>query len=132
MKNQCLSIEQMRHLQELGVDTSKASMFYVPKLEPKGEYCLLNVKPNPVIRYIHAFTLYDIIELLPLSINPPKCVPVTFHLNIYWYDEMWVVDYLGNEGDGSYHCISSDSIVDAAYQMFCWCAENGHLKGGEK
>lgn len=83
MKNQVLSIEQMKHLKELGVDTSKASMFYVPKLEPKGAYCLLNVKPTPIIPFVPAFTFHDIIDLLPKEI---KTSTDTYWLTISIYD----------------------------------------------
>lgn len=39
MKNQTLSISQMRHLKELGVDTSKASMVLIAKDESGNEVC---------------------------------------------------------------------------------------------
>lgn len=126
MKNQVLSIEQMRHLRELGVDTSKASMFYVPKLQPKDEYCLLNVKPNPVIPYVPAFTLQDIIELLPSSLvdGHYRLFIAKDGNNEYYFQYIGAMDVKAS--------FKSCNMLEAAYQMLCWCAENGFLKGGGK
>lgn len=80
---------------------------------------------------IPALTLQDIIELLPRSIQPNPNVE-TFYLNLYYYDRSWVVDYLNNKGDGSYFAITSnDSFIEAAYEMLCWCIENGYVKTKE-
>lgn len=128
MSKRVLSIEQMRHLQELGVDTSKASMFYVPKLEPKNEYCLLNVKPNPIIPYIPTFTLQDIIEMLPKEIGENTgeyLISTKLFIGQTDYNE-WVFEYVGLT------CIkklfTDKDIMEAAYQMLCWCIENGYIK----
>lgn len=145
MKNQTLSISQMRHLQELGVDTSKASMFYVPKLEPKDEYFLLNVKPNPVIRYIPAFTLQDIIELLPAYIFLPKNTQYALFIEYRAvYEAKMVLSYKLN--NSTITCSEDNERYfnrqllyskcgepkEVLYQALCWCAQNGYLKGGEK
>ena len=77
MKNQVLTIEQMLELEELGIDTSIASMFWfddgirIPRLVPcysqdtigawtdqYGEKCIIPV-----------FTLQDILDMLPGSIE---------------------------------------------------------------
>lgn len=66
---QVLSIEQMRRLQKLGVDTSTASFFY--DLKYGGD--LDEVKyPKRLPRYIQdgngigAFTLQDILGIMPV------------------------------------------------------------------
>jgi hypothetical protein len=142
MKNQVLSIEQMRHLEELGVDTSKASMFYVPKIKPKDEYYLLNIKPTdlPYIPnntpYTPTFILQDIIEVLPKQIVivgiEDECLGErTYWLRIESNVYGWQIYYITSSDQ--YHCskfVESKSLLEAAYNMLCWCAENGYLKGG--
>lgn len=136
MEKQVLSIEQMKHLQGLGLDISDASMHYqfLPTAdsiingtdEVEKEPSLFVSQPNMEHEY-PTYTLQDIIELLPLSIQPNPDEG-TYYLNLYYYDLSWVVDYLNNEGDGSYFAISSDGIMESAYQMLCWVIENGYLE----
>ncbi len=129
MNDKVLSIEQMQHLQELGIDTSNASMFYVPKLDPKGEYCLLNVQPNPVIPYIPTYTLHDIIGMLPKEIvYNEDCYALTMCI----YADMWHVCYSMSDEFDYYKEFESESLLDAAYEMLCWCAEKGYLKSNVK
>lgn len=136
MINQVLNIDQMRHLKELGVDTSKASMFYVPKLQPKNEYQLMNVQPSPVIPFIPAFTLQDIIELLPKTITAKDSGGLIQTYDLYLaysnVDVCYCVFYSYSSKFGCLELFKSESLLEAAYQMLCWCAENGYLKGGEK
>lgn len=64
-----LSIEQMRRLQKLGVDTSTASWFY--DLKYGGELDVVKY-PKRLSQYIQngngigAFTLQDILEIMPV------------------------------------------------------------------
>lgn len=143
MKNQVLNIKQMQHLKELGVDISKGSMVWLPYREMKGSpeipielcdkyyhlgfaYSLRPILPEEEMLY--TFTLQDIIEMLPRSITPNPDEG-TYYLNLYYYDELWVVDYLNNEGDGSWFTTTSDdSFIEAAYEMLCWCIEKGYIK----
>lgn len=61
MKNQVLSIEQMQELIELGIDTSKASMY----ISDDGEL-ISNVKICELgLDWTPTFTLQDILEMLP-------------------------------------------------------------------
>lgn len=55
MSKHLLSIEKMRHLKELGVDDSSASMYWK---DDEG-----NVEDVP------AFTLHDLLNMLPKSIE---------------------------------------------------------------
>lgn len=74
MSKQVLDIEQMKHLNELGLDTSKASMC-LAKFDGEQGYNILLPKDEElfealvVINYIPTFTLQDIIDLLPSNIE---------------------------------------------------------------
>ena len=68
MKNRVLKIDQMRHLGELGIDTSKAGAFYDLK---NGEELDIVKYPERLKKYIDdgygigAFTLQDMLEMMP-------------------------------------------------------------------
>ncbi len=104
-----LSIEQMNKLKELGVDTSKAS-----------------VRVGTMYFKYRAFTLQDVIELLPKSIiiNSVKhwfCVSQNCLLT-----EFQVMYFNGYD---SYGVIKQNkSLLQAAYNMLIWVIENGYLK----
>ena len=134
MKKQVLSIEQMRKLKELGVDTSKASMhfLYMPTAESmmSGVYEVddepeVFVSQNGMNHEHPTFTLQDIIELLPKSIriNSVKhwfCVSQNYLLT-----EFQVMYFAGYDP----HCVMKQdkSLLQAAYNMIIWVAENGYL-----
>ena len=120
-----LSIKQMARLKELGVDVT-----------PKEE-CLMytsDSSDNYYLKYgestcdddIKAFSLQDIIELLPKSIIinsvkhwikiSPNCLLTEFQI-------MYV------DGDDSYAVMKQDkSLLQSAYNMLIWVIENGYLK----
>ena len=133
MKNQTLSISRMRHLQELGIDTSKGSVYEMTCKCGEYVYPLFAFKDSlatePQKERI-CFTLQDIIELLPKQI---KTDTDTYWLTISIYDcKEWSVCYSMSDEFDYYKEFKSESLLEAAYQMLCWCAENGYLKGGEK
>ena len=70
MENQVLSIEQMKHLQELGINTSKASMCWTLDCNYARRLVVHSVLSYDmtVKTAIPTFTLQDILELLPYKI----------------------------------------------------------------
>lgn len=96
MKNQVLSIAQMQHLQELGLNTSDASMHYqfLPTAdsiingtdEVEKELSLFVSQPNMKHEY-PTYTLQDIMQKLPPSIN--ICM-----LHIYKAADLWYFVYM--------------------------------------
>lgn len=142
MIKQCLSIDQMRHLKELGVDTSKASMLWIkpqegvyfvsyPKLSD-GEWLLsINIEDDRVkalCETVPAFTLQDILDKLPHYLNPFPSKQILFA----WMIERDTIAYRNVEdvNDCLKH-FTNDLLIDAAYDMLCWCIENGYI-GKEK
>lgn len=123
---QVLSIEQMQHLQELGLDTSNASMCWVIDCNYAN-----HLKIHDLFAYnatdekvIPSFTLQDILELLPYKI-------VASYLNIgkksFSGDVLFYIEY-SNFGGYAISHFRSEILLDAAYEMLYWCIENGHLK----
>lgn len=130
---QVLSVEQMTHLQELGLDTSDASMHwqYLPTAdaiingtdETEKEPTLFVSQPNMKHEY-PAYTLQDILDKLPPIID-----------EVYWLTlevidirkNEWKIKYVRINTDYERESFSSQKLIDAAYRMLCWCIENGYV-----
>lgn len=154
MYRQCLNISQMKHLKDLGVDTSKASMVLLWKDDEGNEMDWDDVQdelshPEPMEmfkelydaetgnydhsyrKYCGVFTLQDILGLLPSTIK----VETNDEINEYWLElgvserdkSYWFVQYRSIE-DSIYVIRGNESLIDAAYEMLCWCLENGYIK----
>ena len=121
IEEQVLSREQMKYLQELGVDTSDASLawFMSPntnqwKIKAKNNFThelLLRLSPE---RYIPTYTTGDLIEKLPKNIDK----------------KTFTMSYLSAPSVGyslSKHVMipsQQNGLVDALYSILCWVAEN--------
>lgn len=138
MKNQVLSINQMRHLKDLGLDTSKASMCWLKDLTKEiaeGKEVDITIGwdldfNNPdFYKYewmegIPTFTLQDILDLLPKEISRDGC---TWSASLYIDYENNRIAY-GNTDRYGFEVFLETKIeknlIDAAYQTLCWLKEN--------
>ena len=132
MKNQVLSIEQMRKLKELGVDTSKASMhfLYMPTAKSimSGVYEVddepeVFVSQNGMNHEHPTFTLQDIIELLTDDVQKA----IVFINNEEYFVNCYEIKY---DEENVFKIIYFDNIkqlLNACYEMLIWVAENGYL-----
>ena len=124
IEEQVLSIEQMKHLQELGVDTSDASMaWYMSpktnqwKIKIKDKFAhemLRRISPE---RYIPTYTIGDLIEKLPKHFYIKEAQISMVAINgsgafQVWYDKV------------PKSCKSDGTIKNALYKLLCWVAEN--------
>ena len=100
MNKEVLSISQMEHLQELGLDTSKASCYI---WEAEGKEYLYWGKCEDA-NGIPTFTLPDILELLPKEICGNE-------ITIYHHRNYWSIYYYG------IYSVENKSLIDAAYEM---------------
>lgn len=137
MEEQVLSIKQMRHLQELGLDTSDASMYWARVCHgsrindnTKGKWFLSLQKTFQTCgftRYetLPTYTLQDILGKLPQYIHPFASKRIKFT----WVLEKDTIAYRNIEY--FYDCFkyfTDDSLINAAYDMLCWCIENEYLE----
>lgn len=129
-----LSVEQMKYLRELGLNTSDASMCYCcfyGNIEEEWELEIyedvINQKRDSTfLDIVPTYTFQEIIELLPKEI---KTVTDTYYLTISTYDcDVWSIYYSMSDEFDYYKEFKSDSLIDAAYEMLCWCIENGYIK----
>ena len=120
IEEQVLSIEQMKHLRELGVDTSDASMCWVADNEGESEEDWYVTIPNNFLmpyNTIPTYTIGDLIEKLPKRIG-------IYHLFIDW-DRMQYISWSWQETIfRSYFNFKDKPFINALYDCLCWVAEN--------
>lgn len=130
MKQQVLTIEQMKHLQSLGVDTSNASMLWDFKFNNKLDIVKY---PERMKQYIDngngigAFTLQDLLYILPNFIDN-----YVFGLNQDYQSadsESCYISYTSIQCEREHlHVIdSSDNLINACYRMLVWLINNKYI-----
>ena len=128
IEEQVLSIEQMKHLKELGVDTSDASMVWI-----KQDSTLLpdNIKElwwvdtyydslKPMVEqedsgFVQTYTIGDLIEKLPIRIG-------SVNRKIYFTGKYIIVSY--SSPDGSLIEYRGTTLLCLLYSLLCWVAIN--------
>lgn len=126
---QVLSVKQMKHLQELGLDTSDASMCWCYALFIKNAKRELEIYEDVINQKqdsnfwetLPTYTLQDILDKLPEHIQ-------IFDFYMFKKVGLWYFMYTDGYEDKSFHFEKSPQIMDAAYYMLCWCIENGYIK----
>lgn len=126
---QVLSIEQMKHLQELGLDTGDASMCWCRAISHKSvtweleiyEYVINQKLDSNFWETTPTYTLQDILDKLPESIQ-------IYDLYIFKQAGLWYFEYIDVIEDEVFHSEILLRIMDAAYYMLCWCIEKGYIK----
>lgn len=141
MKTQVLSVEEMKHLKELGVDTSSAKMAWYATYHSEPNWYNHLMERNNIFDnnypHIPALTLQDILEMMPESITSDNTL---YHFELLKLgSSTYSIGYKGivdeNNGDSNkfeYHILLWDkNLLTCANEMLCWLAENNHI-GGEK
>lgn len=133
MKDQVLSISQMRHLRDLGVDTSKASMCWLREPNNHTRYEVFvhddDCYEMSCLDPVPTFTLQDLLNIIPSRVLSKS--NEVFSLRIERYIDGWEVYYGTTEdSDGSklFTPIDRDTLLEAAYNMLCYLAENKLLE----
>ena len=123
IEEQVLNIEQMKHLQELGVDTSDASMAYynISRDNQTGKWILGIANKevasimisNGITEMEPTYTIGDLIEKLPKDVR-------NYDLEIH-------CDFncLGYAAASDFeYSIEYDRLIDGLYDLLCWVVEN--------
>lgn len=135
MKTQVLTIEQMKHLQELGVDTSKASCCWCSAYDI--EQFVMPIEDKDFFNSDKlTFTLQDMLEMMPESITSDN---ILYHFELLKLGSSYSMGYkcIVYENNGEHNRIEylilvwDKKILTCANEMLCWLAENGYLKGGK-
>lgn len=142
MRDQVLSIERMQHLKELGVDTSKASIFWCTTGPYEWDTFLILTNKVECLDLIPAFTLQDMLEMMPCKLFcdetgyaanlQPILLSQTCYLTFTKHDTgKYEIAYISRKQE-YLHYINGKTILEAAYNMLCWLAENKLLGKEEK
>lgn len=141
MSKQYLDREQMLHLKELGVEKSNSDVFWIKYVGDEyvklknickcGEF-LVKTKDEKSItqkvegcEVIPAFTLQDILDILPKEIHGP------FHdAKLCIYDGVIFYRYADDDHSETIAAskIESGCLIDAAYRILCDLIENGYIE----
>ena len=123
IEEQVLSREQMKHLQELGVDTSDASMCWVADNEWESEEDWHVTIPNNFLmpyNTIPIYTIGDLIEKLPKYIDG-SCLLIEFCASDLGYGDWDCGELYGINAQQKFN---DKSLKEALYDLLCWVAEN--------
>ena len=135
MSKQCLDVQQMQHLQELGLDTSNASMVWC-KCDCEKEYSHLLPKDEDVferclaVKYIPAYTLQDVLDALPRFVIDEE--GNKYYLQIEMMNtefDDWRVSYKSvGQDESPLGYFQAFQLIDAAVRMLVLCYEEGYVK----
>lgn len=134
MSKQCLDIKQMQHLKELGVDTSKASMCWIIDEENKHKpFVSLSIDASDHVDFttysLPSFTLQDILDLLPKENRDQDDDKFVLKVEYGILHKLWYIGYYYYDVVLNGNCLcSGENLIDAAYEMLCWCVENGYVE----
>ena len=127
IEEQVLSREQMAHLEELGVDTSDASMMWYCcdkkwylQINNELSQGVANVMNRAANFFVPAYTIGDLIEKLPKQIS-------RYNLSVCWKNEYVEYDNWISEEFTDYIGIFNFEyrpLIEALYDCLCWIAEN--------
>ena len=133
MAKQTLSIEQMQHLQELGLELKETMLYWARCVDnnPRaathyGKWVLIKGNNAQTVGLMHwefipAYTLQDVLGALPKMIYPFPVHKIGFELwigggKIFYANMFNLEDVLKVRYD--------KELIDAAYSMLCWAIEN--------
>ena len=124
IEEQVLSIEQMKHLQELGIDTSDASMCWLD-FEDNEPMEVAVFVPQIMLGYATCkiyptYTIGDLIEKLPKSDNSGDLL-IEYRNSELGYG-VW--DWGELYGINAQQNFKDKPLKNALYDLLCWVAEN--------
>ena len=132
MAKQTLSIEQMQHLQELGMKMDYDTLYRYVKFEdtdwllkPFSDLNIIGIS----CKYIPAYTLQDVLDVLPKEVKYKDkscwlCIDLTDELIGYYYEDIYFAHkYIYRE-----FIKIDESLIDASYRLLCWAIEQGYVE----
>ena len=137
---QVLSIKQMQHLQEMGLNLGETLLYWCrihdnrPRAATRyGEWTLCKGHSQPTVstcgwEYIPSYTLQDVLDALPEKITNKR---KDYLIEIWKRDGEWTTGYLFfdiEEDVVHLHDETDKSLIDAVYSMLCWAIEQGYVE----
>lgn len=139
MSKQVLDIQQMQNLEELGVDTSKASAAqtdiwvtsYLDEFQKAEDVLVFSESESDYFEFenpIKKFTLQDILDLLPKEMSDKDDDKFVLRVEYGISRKVWYIGYYYYDLTFNDLLFSGENIIDAAYEMLCWCIVNGYVE----
>ena len=133
MNKQVLSIEQMQHLQELGLELKETMLYWARCVDnnPRaathyGKWVLIKGNNAQTVGLMHwefipAYTLQDVLDALPDFIDE-YCLIIDMSFGVIRYDNLKrkdspILKETSFNDEDKY-------LIDAAYSMLCWAIEH--------
>ena len=129
---QCLDVQQMQHLQELGIRMELyTTLFCYVKFEDT-DWLLKPISDLSIIGIsfyaIPAYTLQDVLDALPKNIYREYIGWTKLEIQAY-SEAKYVVGYRYIDTCDKYIVYrDGEELIDAAYSMLCWAIENGYVE----
>lgn len=128
-----LSIEQAKHLQELGLDMSDAALYWASQatdskgIAKKKREWFVHIGHSQItvgfvsFEFIPTYTLQEVLDKLPWMINYDGS---KFILKIDYMCNS--ISYTISNTDLICFNFNNEKIINSAYNMLCWVLENGY------
>lgn len=133
MSKQCLDVQQMQHMQELGIELKETMMYWARCVDnnPRaathyGKWVLIKGNNAQTVGLMHwefipAYTLQDVLDVLPKMIYPFPVHKIGFELwigsgKIFYANMFNLEDVLKVRYD--------KELIDAAYELLVWAIDN--------
>lgn len=113
-------------MKELGLDTSDGSMCFEWNQSDSDNMVVTSLDADT--NYDHSrktYTLQDILDKLPCFIGKEV-------LTIQKLADSYTCLYMEYYSRSIIKITESKELIDAAYEMLCWCIENGYVKVGKE
>ena len=135
MSKQVLDVQQMQHLQELGLelDYNTVLSWIIDKSGKDKPLLCTSLDAIDYIDFSHycipAYAFQDVLGILPTEIKPAERrfwlrIDLSDECLYYYYDDCNLVEHrkkvIGYDG--------IDELIDAAYSLLCWAIENGYVE----
>ena len=122
----------MQHLQELGMDTSNASMYWISyngiSVSILSNFHLPTSDNDYVI--CDAYTLQDVLDALPKFYHIANIGWTKLSIRVHTTKE-WEIGYVYTDefSKYAYGCrILGEELIDAAYELLVWAIEQGYVE----
>ena len=135
MSTQCLDVQQMLHLQELGLEM-KETMLYWVVYEAGHENNFVTTKENAMeiidesCGMLPAYTLQDVLDVLPRFVIDEE--GNKYYLQIEMMNtefDDWRVSYKSvGQDESPLGYFQAFQLIDAAVRMLVLCYEQGYVK----
>ena len=136
MSKQCLDVHQMQHLKELGLklDYNTRLSWIIDERDKDKPLLCLSIDAIDYVDFSHyclpAYTLQDVLDELPKYYHIANIGWTKLSIRVHTTKE-WEIGYVYTDelSKYAYGCrILGKELIDAAYELFCWCVEWGFVE----